>query len=524
MSVRRSTEDLSTAGTTVSDTICSICNSVISNKSDSMQTVCKHIFHKICINNYVRTKPTCPICGVKITKDSTSNPLPSTSQKPLSPMMLRSSSKARSFDAGRSTEITSAPANQRDVSDSYSTQSVNVGNIKDIVSSVVSEQQSQLLSTLTTQMSRLIETQIEASISRLHLANIPRNVSVPMSTSHTPVMQTLPDVEQRTFEQLLGLPGAAESRLNISHGPDMSQTGNALNRSDVSGSNTASDLLFRPDKVSQIMLNWRLKFSGTAGGLTVDKFIYRVEALTKQTLGGNFSILCGNAAVLFDGKANDWFWRFHEYNANFQWSDLCRSLRQQYQDSRTDIDIREMIRDRKQRANETFDTFYESVLELVDRLHEPLSDRTLVEILRRNLLPEIQHEILNISVDSVSQLRGICRRREFFLQDMRRKHGINITVTKSNQFHKRLSEVKLTEEPEPEVLQYEEDVSEISLMCWNCREPGHRYHDCVAERTIFCYGCGTPQVYKPNCLKCCKNSKNLPGVAPQSAVKPKMPH
>jgi len=35
----------------------------------------------------------------------------------------------------------------------------------------------------------------------------------------------------------------------------------------------------------------------------VDNFIYRVEALTHQTLEGNFSVLCSNAIILFDGKA-----------------------------------------------------------------------------------------------------------------------------------------------------------------------------------------------------------------------------
>lgn len=41
------------------------------------------------------------------------------------------------------------------------------------------------------------------------------------------------------------------------------------------------------------------------------------------------------------------------------------------------------------------------------------------------------------------------------------------------------------------------------LICWNCKDLGHAYHDCTSQfRNVFCYGCGTANTYKPNCLKC----------------------
>lgn len=155
-----------------------------------------------------------------------------------------------------------------------------------------------------------------------------------------------------------------------------------------------------------------MKFSADLRGMSVDNFIYRVEALTNQTLNGNFDLLCNHISTLFD--ANDWFWRYHQSVQSIKWSLLRDALRKYYKDSRTDIDLREMIRDRKQKGNENFDSFYELIIEISDRLSEPLSERVLVEILRRNLLPEIQHEILNFKVNTVSELRDICRRREFF--------------------------------------------------------------------------------------------------------------
>lgn len=123
------------------------------------------------------------------------------------------------------------------------------------------------------------------------------------------------------------------------------------------GTNAYTELQSRPDKVLQVMSNWKVKFNGGLNGLSVENFIYRVEALTAQTLQGNFELLCGNASSLFDGKANDWFWRYHRSVKTIHWAELCRALREQYQDSRTDIDIRELIRERKQKSNESFDCF-----------------------------------------------------------------------------------------------------------------------------------------------------------------------
>lgn len=129
-----------------------------------------------------------------------------------------------------------------------------------------------------------------------------------------------------------------------------------------------------------------------------------------------------------------------------------------------------------------------------------------MEILRRNLLPEIQHELLNLQISSLQQLRNICRRREHFMQDIRRKHGVPLSRNVTSQ--KKVSELGLegdTVHNLPTII--DEEIAAINLVCWNCRKHGHRYQDCVSERTIFCYGCGAPDTYKPNCKKC--DQKNV---------------
>jgi len=199
----------------------------------------------------------------------------------------------------------------------------------------------------------------------------------------------------------------------------------------------SSDLFDRPDKVVHILNGWKIKYSGV--GVSVDNFIYRVEALTRQTLNGNFNLLCRNISVLFEGKSNDFFWRYHKANGEILWERFCTALRLQFRQSRDDGDIEELIGNTKQKPNETFDSFYDTVSELVDQLEQPWTANKLVRVLRNNLRPEIRHEILNLDVRTVSELREICKRREAFLADVRRCSS----YAKDTPFKREISEVCL---------------------------------------------------------------------------------
>lgn len=520
MPLERSTEDIPASGGEVIDDArkCTICNTQIQNPSVLSETICRHSFHKICINNYIKTHSDCPVCGTKILKDRTTNQ--SVSQKSIPTVTTRSTSKAKNFDATRSEESSRQDmATNSNPSVPCAQPCLNLEAVKDMVTSLMTSQQAMIVDNISSQISSLVEKNVEASLARLNINTAPRisMASSPIGTRNNQGMQNVYDVEQRTLEQLLGLPASNDNHANGAVGQANNDV-NSANRSRYSIPMSTRDLSSRPDKVSQIISNWKIKFNGSSTSLPVDNFIYRVEALTKQTLDGDFDILCRSASTLFEGKASDWFWRFHRTVPVVRWVDLCKALRQQYRDSRTDIDFRELIRDRKQKPNEPFDTFYDSIIDLVDRLDSPFDDKTLVEILRRNLQPDIQHEILNMSISSVGQLREICRRREFFIQDISRKQGFG--SNRHNNFVRRAAELEFSENNDPELLEFEE-VSEVSSVCWNCRKSGHRYQECLADRTIFCYGCGTPQVYKPNCRKC-NDSKNLRAFALKSAHKPTM--
>lgn len=105
---------------------------------------------------------------------------------------------------------------------------------------------------------------------------------------------------------------------------------------------------------------------------------------------------------------------------------LCVALPKQYKDSCVDIDIKELIRERKQKNNEDFNNFYVSILEQVHELNET-SESQPVEILPRSLLQEIQHEVLNLEVYSGSLLKVYVVQEKVFKRGIH-MCDINISV------------------------------------------------------------------------------------------------
>lgn len=155
----------------------------------------------------------------------------------------------------------------------------------------------------------------------------------------------------------------------------------------------------------------------------------------------------------------------------------------------------------------------------MDRLPTPLSEMELIEIITRNLRPEIRHELLYIPIHSIPHLRKLVQMRECLLNDeyVRR----NLSTRLNNQFPPRrhIAEVDFGQEGQTPL----EIIDEASVdavhreeitRCWNCDQRGYYYQDCLEERTVFCYGCGAKNTYRPQCHKCtAKNaSKNFKSI------------
>ena len=276
------------------------------------------------------------------------------------------------------------------------------------------------------------------------------------------------------------------------------------------------------DKITSIISSWNIKFDGSPSGLNVEEFLYRIRSLTFDNFNGDFVPIVKNLNVLLTGKAKDWYWRYRKHVETFTWDEFCMAIRCQYRDFKSSFDIREEIRNRKMKAGETFDMFFDSISLIIDRLPSPMSEMELIEILTRNLRPEIRQDLLYVPVHSISHLRKLVQMREAFLNDDHVKKNLSFRHHNNNNVMARRYIAEVDDVNNSDNLEtnhsIDEEVNAIDLQnrilrCWNCKGTDHFWYDCLEERKIFCYGCGTENIYKPQCPKCSerriKISKNL---------------
>lgn len=269
------------------------------------------------------------------------------------------------------------------------------------------------------------------------------------------------------------------------------------------------------EKVTSIIQSWNVKFDGSTNGLTVEEFLYRIKSLTAEHFNSNFDLICKNLNILLTNKAHEWFWRYHKQVEYIEWNSFCVALKAQYKDLKSKYDKKEEIRNRKMKPGESFEAFYDSICYLMDRMDQTIEEDELVEILVRNLRPDIRHELLYVPILSVAHLRRLVQMRENLLsEDSYKRIYMNKSQAGPNLPARRnVAEVEEENCQKNSPFDCVEAVSQTAkvYLCWNCDGTGHFWDDCVQERRVFCYGCGAKNMYKPNCLKCSakKVSKNF---------------
>lgn len=503
------------------ETICCVCTKEVELPAQLFATRCNHYFHHECFVSKTNKRKVCPVCRTALSCSSSNL---------FEELKAAQTSKAKMASSGITTRAQSkTPAASSSVSLNLetSTTQINTTNSSSDVQPNIIPTIRQPLSVQATAVevigqhgdqNRVVQPEMQPSPLQMGqetlLANLQQSITTAMATVLVQQTRTLAQSIEAGFQRLSVQmtpntePIQPTTRISPSAQPHQSfeQLFRIPNRPDSehypsaytpAGSQPYRDL--RPDRISQIMANWKLRFTGHAS-LSVDDFLYRVEALTHQTLEGNFELLARYASNLFEGSGSEWYWRFHRSVPVVRWTDLCLALRSQFQDGRTDLEIRSAIAQRKQKQNEPFDSFYEAILGLSDKLSQPLNEQALLEILRANLLSEIQHEILYVPIDNIVQLRHVVRTRERFLKFVAHP----IVPVQRFQAKRHVSEVTVQTETDSK---YDEEVNDtevaaMTLSCWNCGKNGHRYQDCVSARNVFCYGCGKRDTYKPSCTRC----------------------
>lgn len=153
------------------------------------------------------------------------------------------------------------------------------------------------------------------------------------------------------------------------------------------------------------------RYSGFLDDAPIDKFLYRFEALAYQ-YGISINKFAYELSALLEGTVQEFYWNLHSRNPFMSWPELKNELISAFQFRRSDIDIKSMMKNRKQRPREPFIQFYKDVFKMSLALHIPLSQNDFLEILTDNMCPSLQLEFAGQRPTSVGMLVQKCNEIE----------------------------------------------------------------------------------------------------------------
>lgn len=527
--------------------LCTVCNSAMDDGQECLILCgCSHSFHRICIETCLASSSTCPTCK----RTCEPSDLRGIQAVPLPPQGSRNTSKksrgrgamSRSYNTRSTTRnlfqesqnpllnISSGPngdlmqtpsrinsdSNRRHMEGSpLQTNLPNGGNNNNIDSNQLNE-------IIETTLTRLLQN--SNIFQRLPYNNI-NTQSAPFTMTHG--LSNPPNLPPVSQNNIINNKPNTIPNIDVNFhcndrntNPVQMQSNNCSNFPTINLSpNTQfapSHINMKADKITSIINNWNLKFDGSPNGLTIEEFLYRVKTLTRDTFNNDFTVICSNLNTLLTGKARDWYWRYHKQVQSITWESFCEAILNQYKLLKSSFDLQEELRNRKQKIGESYDSFYDALSLIADKLATPISEEELIVIISRNLRPEIRQDLLYVPIRSLSHLRKLVQMRESFLSDEYVRKNLASRNMNVNAMPRRYVAPLEDEEPEKgdnTVNPFVDAIckSDTNLKCWNCDKIGHHWHDCLEDRSIFCYGCGAKQIYKPQCKYCSSRlqSKNL---------------
>lgn len=245
---------------------------------------------------------------------------------------------------------------------------------------------------------------------------------------------------------------------------------------------------------------WKVQYDGLS---SVTNFLERVEEL-RLSRGVSKDRLLRSAAELFTKDALLWF-RMSNFSS---WDELVNKLRAAFQPHDYEYSLWEEIRRRTQGLHERVINYVSVMESLFKKLSSLPLESHRVELIRRNMLPNIQTHLALHPIANLSELIRLAR-------------AVEETDWRIQKFQPPPSNIKNLLEPE---LAYRKPVGlNVSAMCedrnvavapvsntaapvcWNCSNTGHRFNKCSEPRRRFCFKCGKGGVIATQC--CQKNAK-----------------
>lgn len=235
---------------------------------------------------------------------------------------------------------------------------------------------------------------------------------------------------------------------------------------------------------------WSVKFSGDASGLKLPEFLNQVDMIAVAERATDED-LHRSALYLFEGFAKTWYMAFRRNYST--WAELVSGLKTQFLPFDYEYWQMKDIENRFQKSDESFGVFLAAMELMFNELPYRTAERQKVQIIRRNLLPAYQDRLALVDTNTIAQLTFACDRIE---------HS-QYSAMRRTQQQPSFSQTR----PEASSPRVSVPVDLSTYRCFNCKNLGHHFNDCLMERRLFCFRCGKSNFSTLNCPNC--KSKNM---------------
>lgn len=248
------------------------------------------------------------------------------------------------------------------------------------------------------------------------------------------------------------------------------------------------------------MEKWPIKFS-SGDGL---KFWEKVERC-QQTYGYDDETIYKYFYHLVQGQALNWYWQYvteyRESNLSHLKMEFIRVFKSRLNDATIISDMYN-----KRQGKDTFEKFYNDLIDMNFTLKQPLPDSQIIEILRNNMDDDIRLRMFTYETRD---------RVDFFHKANQAFQDVSKLREKRKQFldyrtTRKISEIDFDEMSHKEIEEISEKFNNWKtrkLQCYNCKSSDHLLSKCPEDiDRLFCFKCGFEGYPSPKCPECMKKN------------------
>lgn len=250
--------------------------------------------------------------------------------------------------------------------------------------------------------------------------------------------------------------------------------------------------------------DWGITFSGEIRGTHVRTFLREIERMATAQRVSLASVL-SSIHLCLSGDALRWYRSCELFGT---WDDFSRSIKITFDRFDCDLSVRRRLEQRKQRDGERVGVYVADLRSLFRELETPLDEKTMVQMVRRNLNHRIRESILLREFATLTELEDALRISE---------NNMLISGDDAQPKQKRVSAIEQTTNSNASSGNRsgnnnrgnnrrftQNSARRRPSLCVNCFLGNHAVNDCTQPRraNVLCYGCGAEGVIKRNCPSC----------------------